>query len=54
MTAVSTEYAENEIFPSNESTDDWLKLLDYDAENVAKVSPIRRETQKRRSQPSVI
>jgi proteasome-associated ATPase len=52
MSAVSTEYAENEIFPPNDSTDDWLQLLDYDPENVARVSPIRPE--KRRSQPSVI
>lgn len=54
MGAVSTEYGENEIFPPNDSTDDWLKLLDYEPENVAKVSPIRPEGQKRRSQPSVI
>ncbi len=54
MNAVSTEYAENEIFPPNDSTDDWLKLLDYEPENVAKVSPIRPEVQKRRNQPSVI
>jgi proteasome-associated ATPase len=54
MNAVSTEYGENEIFPPNDSTDDWLKLLDYEPENVAKVSPIRPEVQKRRSQPSVI
>ena len=54
MNAVSTEYAENEIFPPNDSTDDWLKLLDYDPENVVKVSPIRPENPKKRSQPSVI
>jgi len=54
MNAVSTEYTENEIFPPNDSTDDWLQLLDYDPENVAKVSPIRPEKEKRRSQPSVI
>ena len=54
MSAVATEYAENEIFPPNDSTDDWLKLLDYEPENVAKVSPIRPDVQKRRSQSSVI
>jgi len=54
MNAVATEYAENEIFPPNESTDDWLKLLDYAPENVVKVSPIRPEVQKRSNQSSVI
>ena len=54
MNAISTEYGENEIFPPNDSTEDWLKLLDYEPENVAKVSPIRPEVQKRRSHPSVI
>lgn len=54
MSAVATEYGENEIFPPNDSTDDWLKLLDYEPENVVKVSPIRPDVQKRRSQPNVI
>jgi proteasome-associated ATPase len=54
MHAVATEYGENEIFPPNDSTDDWLKLLDYEPENVAKVSPIRPDVQKRRNPPSVI
>ena len=54
MNAVATEYAENEIFPPNDSTEDWLKLLDYEPENVVKVAPIRPEATKRRSQQSVI
>lgn len=35
------EYAENDIFPPTDITEDWLKLIDYDSENVVKVSPIR-------------
>lgn len=35
------EYGENDIFPANDVTEDWLKLIDYDSENVVKVSPVR-------------
>jgi len=35
------EYAENDIFPPSDITEDWLQLLDYDTENVVKVTPIR-------------
>ena len=35
------EYANNDIFPPSDITEDWLQLIDYDAENVVKVSPIR-------------
>ncbi len=38
--AVRVEFKENEIFPKGDSMDDWLKLLDYDPENVATVKPI--------------
>ncbi len=49
LQAVETEYTENEIFPPTDNTEDWLKLLDYDPENVVRVSPIRpgRETNRR-------
>lgn len=49
MDAIATEYAENEIFPPTDNTEDWLKLLDYDPENVVRVSPIRPQTDRRRS-----
>jgi proteasome-associated ATPase len=39
--SLEAEYAENDIFPPTDITEDWLKLLDYDSENVVKVSPIR-------------
>ena len=34
------EYLENDIFPPSDVTEDWLQLIDYDAENVVKVTPI--------------
>ena len=38
--AVRTEYKENEIFPKTDNTEDWLKLLDYDQDNVVRLNPI--------------
>jgi proteasome-associated ATPase len=39
LEAVRSEYRENEIFPPTDSVEDWLKLLDYDPENVVRVQP---------------
>jgi proteasome-associated ATPase len=39
--AFDAEYANNDLFPPTEVTEDWLHLLDYDAENVVRVAPIR-------------
>ena len=39
--AIMAEYRENEIFPPSDSVEDWLKLLDYDPENVVRVVPVR-------------
>jgi proteasome-associated ATPase len=39
--SLDAEYAENDIFPPTDITEDWLKLIDYDSENVVKISPIR-------------
>jgi proteasome-associated ATPase len=39
--AFETEYAENDIFPPTDITEDWLKLIDYDPENVVKIAPVR-------------
>lgn len=52
--AVETEFAENEIFPPSDNTEDWLKLLDYDPENVVRVAPIRPVRNRRVSRQSVI
>src|SRR5439155_282336 len=32
--AFNAEYVENDIFPTTDITEDWLKLIDYDPENV--------------------
>jgi proteasome-associated ATPase len=39
--AFDAEYRENDIFPPSDVTEDWLKLIDYDPENVVKIAPIR-------------
>jgi proteasome-associated ATPase len=41
LLSLNTEYAENDIFPPNDIVEDWLKLIDYDSENVVKVVPVR-------------
>jgi len=37
------EFSENDIFPPTDMTEDWFKLIDYDPDNVVKLSPVRRE-----------
>ncbi len=39
--SLDAEYLENDIFPPTDITEDWLKLIDYDSENVVRVAPIR-------------
>jgi len=39
--AFDAEYSANDIFPPSDITEDWLQLIDYDAENVVKVAPVR-------------
>ena len=39
--SLAAEYSENDIFPPTDITEDWLKLIDYDPENVVKVAPYR-------------
>src|SRR5207248_2575166 len=40
-TALQREYQENDLFPSTDITEDWLKLTDFDPDNVIKLGPIR-------------
>jgi proteasome-associated ATPase len=42
--ALDLEFAQNDIFPPNDIVEDWLMLIDYNPENVVKVSPIRPQT----------
>jgi proteasome-associated ATPase len=39
--AIKAEFRENEVFPPSDSVEDWLKLLDYEPENVVRVTPVR-------------
>ena len=52
--AFDTEYVENDIFPTTDITEDWLKLIDYDPENVVKISPVKPPSDSRRSISGVI
>ena len=44
--AARAEYRENEVFPPSDSIEDWLKLLDYEPDNVVRVTPIRPQLEK--------
>ena len=39
--ALQREYQENDLFPPTDVTEDWLKLTDFDPENVIKLGPVR-------------
>jgi proteasome-associated ATPase len=39
--ALNNEYRENDVFPPNDITEDWLKLTDFDPENVVRLAPYR-------------
>ena len=41
LTALEREHSENDLFPSGDLTEDWMKLTDFDPENVARLGPIR-------------
>ena len=42
-TAIRQEYKENEIFPKTDHIEDWLKLLDYEPENVVSLKPVSQK-----------
>ena len=52
--AFNAEYIENDIFPTTDITEDWLKLIDYDPENVVKISPIRPRDESAKRSSGVI
>ncbi len=45
LAALKKEYSENDLFPPTDITEDWLKLTDFDPENVIKLGPIRPRKQ---------
>ena len=47
MSALRAEYSENDLFPSTDVTEDWLKLTDFDPDNVIKLGPVRPITKEK-------
>jgi proteasome-associated ATPase len=41
LAALQREYVENDLFPTSDVTEDWLKLTDFDPNNVIKLGPVR-------------
>jgi proteasome-associated ATPase len=41
LLALQREYEENDLFPPTDVTEDWLKLTDFDPDNVIRLGPIR-------------
>jgi proteasome-associated ATPase len=41
LLAIVKEYEENDLFPPSDITEDWLKLTDFDPDNVIRLGPIR-------------
>jgi proteasome-associated ATPase len=39
--AMRAEYAENDLFPTTDITEDWMKLTDFDPDNVIRLGPVR-------------
>jgi proteasome-associated ATPase len=52
--AFVAEYVENDIFPASDITEDWLKLIDYDPENVVKISPVKPVSDQRTPHSGVV
>jgi len=48
------EFTENDIFPPTDITEDWLKLIDYDPENVVKIAPVRATAKTTKPPSSII
>ena len=52
--AAQLEYRENEIFPKVDTQEDWLKLLDYEPENVVTLRAIRQDRKPELGRRSVV
>ncbi|MGB0580836.1 MAG: AAA family ATPase [Limisphaerales bacterium] len=40
LQALRLEHSENDLFPATDLTEDWLKLTDFDPENVVRLGPV--------------
>jgi proteasome-associated ATPase len=52
--AIKTEFKENEIFPKTDNLEDWLKLVDYEPENVVSLKPVHHKKTASTSRSSII
>jgi proteasome-associated ATPase len=52
--AVRTEFKENEIFPKTDNLEDWLKLVDYEPENVVSLRPVHHKKNSSSSRSAII
>ncbi len=41
LLALKLEYDENDLFPTTDVTEDWMKLTDFDPDNVIRLGPVR-------------
>jgi proteasome-associated ATPase len=51
--ALAQEYRENDLFPPNDVTEDWLKLTDFDPENVVRLTPYRPAKERVAANPAI-
>lgn len=54
LAALEAEYRENEIFPKSDTQEDWLKLLDYEPDNVASVRPVSQRSSADRARKAIV
>jgi len=52
--ALDTEYRENDLFPPSDITEDWLKLTDFDPNNVVRLAPYRLDEPQNRAVRSAV
>ncbi len=54
LEALEKEYRENDLFPPTDITEDWLKLTDFDPDNVVRLAPYRPPRIELRSAAGVV
>jgi len=54
LDALKQEYRENDLFPPSDITEDWLKLTDFDPDNVVRLTPFRPTKQEARASGGAI
>lgn len=54
LSALEAEYHENDLFPPNDITEDWLKLTDFDPSNVVRLGPYRTDSRESKSSFSAV